>query len=892
VTITVAVKAVAAAVNAGGTVTTGTGAVDAGDPLHSAVTPPAAATITIAQGVFSASQAPAGYTFLNQQVNIAVVDPSGAEVTATAANPIVLSFALDRSLVPPGQDFSTIEMFRNGVRIPACPGQTVIPAANLDPCVTSRAATADGDVLLTIITSHASRWNMGVATAAGGAPVAMNDGPYHAAIQTPIAIAAPGVLANDFGRSGLTATVVAGSAVNGVATLMASGAFTFAPSAGACGASGFGYTVTDESGATSNVASVSIVIECNPRATDDAVTVFEDSSATAITVLANDTDPDAGESLSVVAVTPPANGLATVVAPGIAVAYTPNPDFFGADSFTYTASDGHGGSATATVNVTVAPVNDAPRFVAGGNRTVLEDGGAQTVANWATNISAGPANESSQAVNFVVSSSNPALFSVQPAVGANGTLTFTPAANANGSAIITAQLHDSGGTANGGIDTSAAQAFTVTVSPVNDAPHFTKGADQAVAGAAGAQTVTNWATLISAGPNDEAAQALNFIVTSNNSALFAAQPAVAANGTLSYTPAANVVGSAIVTVSLHDNGGTLNGGVDTSAPQTFTISVNAVATTTTLTSSLNPSVLGVAVTFTAAVTAAAPGAGTPSGTVTFKDGAAAFGSATLDATGKATFATSSLAAATHSITAAYGGATMFVGSTSAILTQSVGQAAPTIATSVTKNNSTPNTAVVSPAFPVAAGTLLVAFISADGPSTGTTNTQVNSMNNSGTLLTWTRAARSNLQRGDAEIWWTIASTARTSITVTGVLNLSNVASMTVVGFTGASPVTGGGVATANAAQNSGVAPAVSLTTTRANSWVYMVATDWDAVRVMTPAAGQTMVSLFNPPANDTYWVQRTTAPVAASGTVTVMSTTYPFPLNDRWNAAAIEIRTR
>ena len=165
------------------------------------------------------------------------------------------------------------------------------------------------------------------------------------------------------------------------------------------------------------------------------------------------------------------------------------------------------------------------------------------------------------------------------------------------------------------------------------------------------------------------------------------------------------------------------------------------------------------------------------------------------------------------------------------------------------------------------------------------------MNNSGTLLTWTRAVRSNVQRGDAEIWWAVASTARTSITVTSVLNLSNVASMTVVGFTGASPVTGGAVATANAAQNTGLAPSVTLTTTRANSWVYMVANDWDAVRVMTPAAGQTMVNVFNPPAKDTYWVQRTTVPVTAAGTTTVMGTTYPFPLNDRWNAAAIEIRT-
>ena len=47
-------------------------------------------------------------------------------------------------------------------------------------------------------------------------------------------------------------------------------------------------------------------------------------------------------------------------------------------------------------------------------------------------------------------------------------------------------LHDNGGTANGGVDTSATQTFTITVTAVNDAPSFTKGADQTVAEDAGA----------------------------------------------------------------------------------------------------------------------------------------------------------------------------------------------------------------------------------------------------------------------------------------------------------------------------------------------------------------------------------------------------------------------
>lgn len=69
---------------------------------------------------------------------------------------------------------------------------------------------------------------------------------------------------------------------------------------------------------------------------------------------------------------------------------------------------------------------------------------------------------------------------------------------------------------------------------------------------------------------------VDFFVTTNNNDLFSELPAVSATGTLTYTPAPNANGSATVTVFAHDNGGTTNGGVDTSAPQTFTITVQAV----------------------------------------------------------------------------------------------------------------------------------------------------------------------------------------------------------------------------------------------------------------------------------------------------------------------------
>jgi large repetitive protein len=216
--------------------------------------------------------------------------------------------------------------------------------------------------------------------------------------------------------------------------------------------------------------------------------------------------------------------------------------------------------------------NVAPSFTAGANPTVLEDASAQSVP-WATNISPGPPSEASQNVSFTVSSDNPALFSTQPAMAPDGTLTYTPDADANGAATVTVTAHDDGGTAGGGVDTSAPSTFTLTVSPVNDSPRFTAGPNQSVVSLLGAQSVPGWATGISPGPANESSQTVTFTVTNNNPGLFAVQPAVGANGTLTYTPTLLAVGSATVTVKAVDNGGTGSGGIDTSPPQTFTISI-------------------------------------------------------------------------------------------------------------------------------------------------------------------------------------------------------------------------------------------------------------------------------------------------------------------------------
>jgi len=216
--------------------------------------------------------------------------------------------------------------------------------------------------------------------------------------------------------------------------------------------------------------------------------------------------------------------------------------------------------------------------------------------------------------------------------------------------------------------------------------------------------------------------------------------------------------------------------------------------------------------------------------------------------------------------------------------------APTIQTFVSRNATSPNTTITSPAFAVQGSTLLVALIATDGPSTGP-NVVVNGVNNnnSAPALTWTRAQRVNTQHGTSEIWWAFSPTARTSMTVTGVLSQSEIASMTVVGFQGAANSLAG-AATAIANKATGVAgdPSLTITTTRANSWVFGVGNDWDNFKPVVAAAGSTMVNQSTSAITDTFWMVRSTNPTTQAGVPTTVGVTGVG--TDRYNFAVIEIR--
>ena len=339
-------------------------------------------------------------------------------------------------------------------------------------------------------------------------------------------------------------------------------------------------------------------IKSTPICFDQTGVSTNEDTAKGITLTGQDPD---GDSLTFSIVTPPGHGgFGVTTAPNLT--YTPAADYNGSDSFVFRVNDGTTSGAssngnsneTCTVSITVIAVNDAPTFTVPGNpAAVNEDSGAQSVPTFISPASVRPAQpgnttEDSQTVSFVITNNtNPGLFSSAPAINVVGaaypktaTLTYTPAANQNGTATITYHAHDTGGTTPG-VDNSADQTFTITVNAVNDPP-VVVSPTSVTPFAVQANMKRTGLTGLLGNVNDNADNGVNgcssttFTVTSGSISATSPAGGVVSNvnlstGTFDFDPPPGITGDVTFTYTVSDTGCP---GVAISAPVTVTVAVS------------------------------------------------------------------------------------------------------------------------------------------------------------------------------------------------------------------------------------------------------------------------------------------------------------------------------
>jgi hypothetical protein len=249
------------------------------------------------------------------------------------------------------------------------------------------------------------------------------------------------VLANDSDPDGDSLTITSFAQPSHGSVASVSGGLRYTPTTGYSGADSFNYTISDGRGGSST-ATVSLTVQPPtnqaPIAQADSATT-QAATAVTINVLANDTDPN-GDAISISGFTQPSHGTVASVSGGLR--YTPTAGYSGADSFTYTIGDGRGGSATATVSITVQPpANQAPTAQADSATTQLAT--AVTI-----NVLANDSDPNGDALSIssFAQASHGAVSSVSgglrytPATGFTGTDSFTYTITDGRGAIATANV--------------------------------------------------------------------------------------------------------------------------------------------------------------------------------------------------------------------------------------------------------------------------------------------------------------------------------------------------------------------------------------------------------------------------------------------------------------------
>ena len=494
------------------------------------------------------AQAIANVTIVSSNTNVAPVTKNDSyslsedeTLVVTAANGV-----LSNDTDPNNDSFSVDETFMvaptHGQLLLATDGSfSYVPDANFNgvdqfqyQAIDSLGATSTATVTL-VINSEPDN------------PVAQNDAYQFSKNKLFEVTVQNGLLINDFnieaGDLSVNTTAI-NTTQNGELTLNADGSFTYQPDLGFIGVDSFTYSISNEQGltATAQVTLSESGVNTFPQANDDQYTLDEDSSASLLDVLANDTDAD-GDTITISNIENTA-GEATIVAGKIQ--FTPPANFSGEIVLTYTITDGYStgnegiNDRTASVTITITPVNDAPTANA-DSVTMNEDAPALLV-----NVLANDSDIDGDTLVITAATADRGSASV-----VDNKIQYTPAANTNGTAIINYTISDG----NGGTTTTN---LTITIIPVNDAP--IANADSATIDEDAAPILIN----VLANDSDVDGDSLTISAASAN----IGSVSVVGNQ-IQYTPAADDNGLATVTYTVSDN----NGGTSTA---TLTITITPV----------------------------------------------------------------------------------------------------------------------------------------------------------------------------------------------------------------------------------------------------------------------------------------------------------------------------
>ncbi len=384
------------------------------------------------------------------------------------------------------------------------------------------------------------------------------------------------VLANDAVNVGATPVLITfdtTSAWGGTITANPNGSLVYVPAFEFNGLDTFTYTMNDSSatGADSRTTVTVNVVDVNdaPLAADDNATGTEDIAVTIAisTLLANDS-PGLGETAAdtptpqtlTLSIPNGSSTSGTAVVSGSNVIFTPNADLNGKVTFTYLVTDSGTPalSATATVTVDLAAVNDAP--VAGAdNVSTNEDVPlAIPVATLLSNDLPGPATATDEAgqVPLVLTAVSKPASTLGTVSLSGGNVIYTPALNFNGTETFFYTLQDS-------LGASSTGTVTVTVNPINDAP--VAGVDNVVAfkGVALQISVAELLANDTAGPANESGQT-PLRITSVFGAVNGTVSLNSATGIITFTPIANYSGPASFQYTLQDSGPTGGDNVNSS----------------------------------------------------------------------------------------------------------------------------------------------------------------------------------------------------------------------------------------------------------------------------------------------------------------------------------------